>query len=185
MEEQAPSSLLHNKKRGISSPEVSARKRIHFGALFEELLLSENQNISQYQCKFRETASVGQSSSNSEDEEIMFKDDLQRSHEVARDQEMSCQIETKPILFSSGSHLSEEELLLYAALKGLFPGTPFKHFSAEKYKPIVELFNTVLKTQIAGTGISNYIRRALANTSKGFGKQNGILRWHYFAKFVL
>ena len=85
-----------------------------------------DENATKYQCNFRETASLGLSSDSdrSEDEEVSkfhTINDFQRSHEVAHDQEISCQIEAKPILFSSGSHLLMEELLLYPALKGQFP----------------------------------------------------------------
>ena len=189
MEEQTPSSFLPSKKREISSPEVSARKRINFDVLFEELLLNDSENATKNQYDFRETVSVGLTSDSdaSEDEEaikVHTINDLQRSHEVAHNSERSFQRETKPILFSSGSYLSVEELLLYAALKGLFPSSPYRRYSAEKYGPIVDLFEAVLKVTIDETAISNYIRRALANNNKGFGKQNGILRWHYFSKFV-
>lgn len=166
------------------------RKRINFEAIYEELKCNEGGYSDKATILTRETSSLGFPSnfdSSEVDQEVDKSgvNELRRPHDIANKELIKEDSDIKPILYAAGLSLPEE-LLLYTGIKVLFPDTPIKRYSKEKYKPIVNLVWEVLNIKITENSISNYICRSLNRESrpKGFGKQNGILRWHFYSKFV-
>ena len=121
----------------------SVRKKINFSGIFEDLINDERTTKKNELCE-REMASVGLSTDQNSfhTAETEQKEHSHRDAECVKDTLLHSFSKAKkctPIIFNSGMPLLPEELLLFTALNILFPSSPYKRYSDEKYQPIGSL----------------------------------------------